>query len=132
VDLSGIAELQNVGAGTNIIFRFVNYGATSSGGTWYVFDVVNSTAPDLVLSGSLAPVSSPPPAPPDLVNPTYSAGLFQFQLAGQTGATYVVESTTNLVENNWVPAVTNAAPFIYSDSNAAAVPGRLFRGRVQP
>jgi hypothetical protein len=53
VDLSGIAALQNVPAGTNVSFRIVNYGATSSGGTWYLYDVTNSTALDFVVLGSV-------------------------------------------------------------------------------
>jgi hypothetical protein len=35
IDLSGIADLQNLGGGTTVTFRIVNMGATSSGGTWY-------------------------------------------------------------------------------------------------
>ena len=58
-DLSGIAALQNVGAGTNVTFRIVNWGATSSGGTWYIFDVATSTAPDFAIQGTIAPVLTP-------------------------------------------------------------------------
>ncbi|MFZ9968808.1 MAG: beta strand repeat-containing protein [Bacteroidia bacterium] len=36
IDLSGIADLQNLGGGTTVTFRIVNMGATSSGGTWYL------------------------------------------------------------------------------------------------
>ena len=54
-DLSGIPELQNVAAGTNVTFRIVNWGATSAGGTWYVFDVAGSPAPDLAVQGTVSP-----------------------------------------------------------------------------
>jgi len=57
IDLSAVAALQNVPPGTPITFRIVNYGATSSGGTWYLFDVANSAAPDLTLVGSLTPLA---------------------------------------------------------------------------
>ena len=77
-------------------------------------------------------LTPPAPTPPSLVNLAFTAGLFQFQLSGQTGATYVVESTTNLGGGNWAPVVTNTAPFTYSESNAAAAPERLFRGRSHP
>ena len=50
INLTGIAALQNVGAGTNVTFRIVNYGGGSSG-TWYVFDVSNSPALDFVVQG---------------------------------------------------------------------------------
>jgi DNA/RNA endonuclease G (NUC1) len=56
IDLSGFAALQNVGAGTNVTFRIVNYGGTSSGGTWYVFDTAGSSAPDLALFGTVTSV----------------------------------------------------------------------------
>jgi uncharacterized repeat protein (TIGR01451 family) len=59
IDLSGISALQGVGPGTNITFRIVNWGGTSSGGTWYVFDVSSSAAPDFVVQGSVSPVIAP-------------------------------------------------------------------------
>jgi hypothetical protein len=55
VDLSGIASLQGVTAGTVVTVRIVNYGASTAGGTWYLFDTANSTAADLEVSGSTAP-----------------------------------------------------------------------------
>jgi uncharacterized repeat protein (TIGR01451 family) len=54
IDLSGIADLQNVGAGTNVTFRIVNWGGTSSNGTWYIFDVSNSIALDFELRGTVS------------------------------------------------------------------------------
>jgi endonuclease G len=56
INLSGFSALQNVGAGTNVTFRIVNWGGTSSAGTWYIFDVANSSAPDFALQGTIAPV----------------------------------------------------------------------------
>ncbi|MDX1914062.1 MAG: DNRLRE domain-containing protein [Methylophilus sp.] len=53
IDLSSVAALQNVPAGTTVTFRIVNYGGTSSAGTWYVFDVANTTALDLEVQGSV-------------------------------------------------------------------------------
>jgi hypothetical protein len=50
LSLSGVAGLQNVAAGTTVTIRLVPYGATSSGGTWYVFD---TTGNDLVVNGSV-------------------------------------------------------------------------------
>ena len=55
IDLSGIAALQDVGAGTNVTFRIVNWGGTSAGGTWYIFDVANSTALDFEVQGMVSP-----------------------------------------------------------------------------
>ena len=77
VDVSGFAALQNVGAGTNVTFRIVNYGSTSSGGTWYVFDTANSTAPDLSLQGTVTPVVT--------LTPIQSWRLQWFGTASNTG-----------------------------------------------
>jgi len=38
----------------NVTFRIVNWGGTSASGTWYIFDVANSTAPDFVVQGEQA------------------------------------------------------------------------------
>jgi hypothetical protein len=51
VSLSGISALQNLAAGTVVNFRVTPYGATSSAGTWYIFDGGNNTN-DLVITAS--------------------------------------------------------------------------------
>jgi hypothetical protein len=50
LNLSSISGLQNLPAGTVMDLRLVPYGATSSAGTWYVF---NQTGNDLVVNGSV-------------------------------------------------------------------------------
>lgn len=55
IDLSGIVALQQVPAGTTVTFRIVNYGASASGGTWYIYDVSNSTAADLSVMADVIP-----------------------------------------------------------------------------
>jgi len=51
IDLSGIADLQNLGGGTTVTFRIVNMGATSSGGTWY-FNQGTAAGRDLTFLGN--------------------------------------------------------------------------------
>jgi hypothetical protein len=51
IDLSGIADLQNLGGGTTVTFRIVNMGATSSGGTWY-FNQGTAAGRDLTFIGT--------------------------------------------------------------------------------
>jgi 2',3'-cyclic-nucleotide 2'-phosphodiesterase (5'-nucleotidase family) len=58
IDLSGQPNLQSIPGGTVVTFRIVNWGGTGSTGTWYIFDVANSTALDFDLQGTV--VSSPP------------------------------------------------------------------------
>gem|GEM_PF-3311968 len=54
IDLSGVAALQNVPAGTTITLRVVNYAASGAGGTWYLYDMANTTASDLEVSGTVS------------------------------------------------------------------------------
>jgi uncharacterized repeat protein (TIGR01451 family) len=89
IDLSGISALQNVGAGTNVTFRIVNWGGTSSSGTWYIFDVATNSAPDIVVQGAVSPAVVPVP---DLAIAITHAGSFT---QGDTADTYTI-IVTNL------------------------------------
>ena len=44
----------SVPAGTTVTFRIVNYGGTSSSGTWYIFDTANTSASDLEIQGTVS------------------------------------------------------------------------------
>jgi endonuclease/exonuclease/phosphatase family metal-dependent hydrolase len=132
ISLTGFPELQSVPAQTPVTFRIVNYGGTSAGGTWYIFDVANSPALDFSLTGTLNPIAPPPPAlPPTLTNAFWSGAEFQFLLTGTTGSNYVVQSTTNLNAPVWISLRTNTAPFIYVETNLPATQ-RFYRGMVAP
>ena len=50
LSLSGISALQNLAAGTKVTFRLTPYGATSTSGTFYVYNVSGS---DLVVKGTI-------------------------------------------------------------------------------
>ena len=53
IDLSGIAALQNVAAGTAVTFRLVLWGGTTQTAVWYFNDGGNSGAPGLRIYGEL-------------------------------------------------------------------------------
>jgi len=78
IDLSGIAALQNVGAGTNVTFRIVSYGASGPSGTWYIFDLTTNTATDFEIQGTVQPVQAP-------LTPSESWRLFWFGTTSNTG-----------------------------------------------
>jgi hypothetical protein len=69
IDLSGISALQNVAAGTTVTFRCVTWGATSTGGTWYLNSPSPTTVPpgptqpdttiDFAVNGTANPVPEP-------------------------------------------------------------------------
>jgi hypothetical protein len=61
VNLSSILALQNIPSATTVTLRLVPYGASSSAGTFYLFDVANTTDNDFAITGNLnacAPSSS--------------------------------------------------------------------------
>ena len=133
VDLSGILALQSVGANTNVTFRIVNYGASGSSGTWYVYDVANSSALDLAVQGTIFQVvatTNPPAIAPTFKLMSFASQQFQFTVSGTPGSNYVVQATTSLNPPNWIPLVTNAAPFVFTDTNQFSQ--RFYRSLVLP
>lgn len=55
IDLSSVSELQNVPSTTTVTFRIVNWGASNSTGTWYLYDVDNdSGVNDFSVNGHLS------------------------------------------------------------------------------
>ncbi len=54
-----------------------------------------------------------------------SGGQFSFTVTGTAGQPYVVQASTNLV--NWVSLQTNAAPFVFVDTNTASFQQRFYR-----
>jgi hypothetical protein len=84
-----------------------------------------------ILQSAYVPqISGTPPAPPALSAYRYASGEFSFNLAGTTGSPYVVETSTNLV--NWVPVLTNAAPFNFLDPNASKFSSRFYKAIPLP
>jgi hypothetical protein len=59
IDLSSIADLQNMGDSNTVTFRIVNWGGTNPGGTWYIFDVASNSSPDLAVQGVVSPALTP-------------------------------------------------------------------------
>jgi hypothetical protein len=71
----------------------------------------------------LAPVT--PTAAAVLTSTSPVTGQFSLAVSGTTGALYVVQASTDLV--NWVSVQTNAAPFTFVDANMAGYKQRFFR-----
>ncbi|MBD8083992.1 T9SS type A sorting domain-containing protein [Chryseobacterium caseinilyticum] len=54
IDLSTVTALQNVPAGTTVTFRILGFGASGSGGTWYVVNAnAATTSKTLTVKGSV-------------------------------------------------------------------------------
>ena len=123
--------MQNVGANTNVTFRIVNYGGTSSAGTWYIYDAASSSALDLALQGTVTQVLTPAIAP-TISQLSFANNQFQFTLTGTAGSNYVVQAKTNLASTAWISIRTNVSPFVYVETNAGLFPLRFYRGLVGP
>lgn len=130
IDLTSIAALQNIGPGTNVTIRIVNYGATGATGTWYIYDQAASTADDFAITGNLTPLTGPAPSAPNLTLLTLSGGQVQFTLTGTAGTNYVVEMTPSLEAGAWSPIHTGAAPILFTEPATNAQ--RFYRGKLWP
>ena len=133
IDLTSVASLQNVGPGTNVTFRIVNYLGTSSIGSWYISDVANSTALDFAVAGNITLVTTtnPPALAPTLTQVIFTNRQFQFTVTGTTSSNYVVQATTNLNLANWISLMTNAAPFQFAETNLDGFPQRFYRALIR-
>jgi hypothetical protein len=58
-------------------------------------------------------------------------GQLQCLITGTSGANYIVQATTNLTTANWTSIYTNAAPFTFTDTNAASYTQRFYRVLAQ-
>lgn len=134
IDLSGVTALQNVGAGTNVTFRVVNFGGTSASGTWYVYNTLGTTAPDLALQGTATQVltTNAPALPPALSAVVCTNHQFQFTVTGSPGTNYIVQTATNLAAPVWLSVATNVAPFSFTHLNIGQSPQSYYRALVAP
>jgi hypothetical protein len=68
---------------------------------------------------------------PALDTPVLSGGnQVQFDVTGVSGFNYAVLASTNLAD--WVPLLTNTAPFTFTDTNAAGLQQRFYRSVYLP
>lgn len=86
----------------------------------YAFTAV-ATAAGLSRTSAVVNISVVNPVPVVLSSPDVSGGQFSFDYTANTGLTYVVESSSNLL--NWVPLSTNIAtntPVMFEDNSGLA------------
>jgi hypothetical protein len=116
-----LVALPPAAAGANVQFRWRLGSDNSTAGTgWYVDTVA------LIIGYACCGIA--PPA--TLSAPKMGPGKqFQFNVLGGTGFSYTVLAASNLNGSVWLPLVTNAAPFSFTDS--ATFPSRFYRARSQ-
>lgn len=109
-------------AGTNS--QTLTYTAGASGTLTLGLTVTNASGCTTTnsLTVAITAVSAP-----TLGAPTASGNQIQFTVTGTTGASYIIQSITNLTDTNWTPVSTNATPFTYTDTNTSAYSQRFYR-----
>lgn len=95
----------------------------ANGDTYYfVATAVSSAGFQSSFSSQLAYTVSSVPV---LGLPVFSGSGFSFPVTGITGSNCVIQVSTNLTQ--WVPLLTNAVPFQFTDSNANHFSRRFYR-----
>jgi hypothetical protein len=85
----------------------------------------------VILQSAYVPQVAPAPSTAAALSAySYGSAGFSFNLTGTPGSFYIVEVSTNLV--NWVPMLTNAAPFNFVDSNASKFSCRFYQAVPLP
>ena len=80
---------------------------------------------------AFAPMAANLPASaPTLSSLTLTNHQVRFTVDGTTGSNYVVLAATNLAQPDWIPVLTNSAPFVYTESNLC--PQRFYNAMVAP
>lgn len=111
--------MQNVPAGTNVTFRIVDWGGTTAAGTWYVYDVANSTALDLAVQGTVTQILTATNLP-GIQAISFAGGNFSLTITGAVATSYTILATTNLASTNWTTLLTTnpaSLPFTFVDTN---------------
>ena len=69
---------------------------------------------------------------PTLTPYAFTNNQFQFIVSGTINSHYIVQATTDLASTNWIPLITNSAPFIFTETNANLYAQRFYRALVAP
>jgi endonuclease/exonuclease/phosphatase family metal-dependent hydrolase len=137
VKTNSLTAISGVNNNTNFAFRFVSEfenTAANTANTNYVpansssygtsgtmrYDMVTVSGASYIVATAAA-----------LTSVAFTNGQFAFTLSGSVGASYVVQTSTNLAATNWIPVFTNVSPFIFTDANLT-VPQKFYRATVQP
>ena len=138
VKTNSLAAISGVNNNTNFAFRFVsefestaantanaNYVPANSGSTYGTtgtmrYDMVTVSGTSYIVATAAV-----------LTSVAFINGQFAFTLSGSVGASYVVQTSTNLAATNWIPVFTNVSPYIFTDANLTT-PQKFYRATVQP
>jgi endonuclease/exonuclease/phosphatase family metal-dependent hydrolase len=133
-DLSAMPGVSN---NSNFVFRIVaefQSTATGSGSAAYVaansgstYASSGTTRFDMVTISGISYIAATAAA---LTQVSFTNSQFAFTLSGSVGASYIVQTSTNLAATNWLPVFTNVSPCIFTDIDLTA-PQKFYRAIVQ-
>lgn len=96
-----------------------------------VIEISATDAAGNISSDSLAVTYTPPAT--EIGSLGVNAGVVSFDLGGPWGSTYVIETSTNLLQGEWTPLMTNTIPgedaILITDPDASNHPVRFYRAR---
>ncbi len=95
-------------------------------GLWYV-NLCSSNYPDGEIRGPIVLQSGA-----TLSTPVVTKDSFQVIVSEVGNLSYVVQASTNLASSDWIPLLTNVAPFAFTDSEFTNHPGRFYRAVYSP
>jgi autotransporter-associated beta strand protein len=105
----------------------------SAGTSNYILVVVTDNgSPNLSATNNFT-VSVNPVVQPAASAAAYSNGQFSMTINGETGPDYIIQVSTNLVD--WQSLSTNSSPtlpFLFTDTNTAALPAQFYRILLGP
>lgn len=135
-----------VAGGTQLAYQWKFNGANipgATGSSYTVFNVqpTNGGSYSVTVTNQIGATNSPAAvltvlAPPFLVSPQMTNGLFKLILSGgNTNRSYYIDVSTNLAVTNWMvlATVTNVSgQVLFTDTNAATTSSRFYRARLAP
>jgi endonuclease/exonuclease/phosphatase family metal-dependent hydrolase len=139
VKTNSLAAIPGVNNNANFAFRLVSEFESTAANTAnanYVaagtsYGTAGTMRYDMVTVSGAAIITNSTPA---ALNSAAFNGNQQFQLTvtGQAGANYIVQFSTNLATGVWLPLLTNASPFTFTDTNPTASAQQFYRAVSWP
>ena len=136
VKTNSLAAISGVNNNPNFAFRFVSEfenTAANTANTNYVpansssYGTAGTMRYDMVTVSGSSYVAATAAA---LTSVAFTNGQFAFTISGSVGASYIVQTSTNLAATNWIPVLTNTSPCIFTDMDLTA-PQKFYRALSQ-
>ncbi len=134
---NSLAAISGVNNNTNFAFRFVSEfenTAANTANTNYVpansssYATTGTMRYDMVTVSGSSYIAATAAA---LTQVGLTNSQFSFAVSGSVGASYIVQTSTNLAATNWIPVFTNVSPYSFTDVNVTT-PQKFYRAAAQP